>query len=733
MKKDKIILSISILVSGREETKKCLESVKTIMDNVPSELILVDTGCDEHTKKIIDEYADIIIPFAWCDDFSRARNEGLNKASGEWFMYIDDDEWFDDTSEIVDFFIKGEYKEYKSALYIQRNYLDDAGETYTDAYVSRMVKIEKETQFKSKIHEYINTSSTPMKILNSYVHHYGYIFESETAQYKHVKRNVDLLHSMLEEEPKVLRWDLHIMQEYMSVREYEKVIEHAFLAIKKYKLLNENDWHDKGDLGCIYGYLVCAFVQKYEFEKARKYIEIGLDETDVTDIARAFLHRMKLIVEYSSNNYEQGVIALEEYLKLYDRLANNKEETIFDEGYLISDIFSKSRYQNTLYFGILVAIMSEKHDVLDGCFKRVLWEDSIVVSRDMNVGTIVKELCKSRYNDIYKDYVRKILICKQCMDSVIKVLQIIEYNYTFLNSTSERNKKFESAEFEYKNMLKIFADVDNKHWYFTYLKILNADVEKNSENVLSFFKKLFEQVTDIFNFDEKLWQIASRNNVDIGNIIIKIDYDKWKKGICNWIDNSSIDNIRKMCNYVDNWNKNDNIRFEYFYMKVKEGLLVKLNKNKTSFEEIENEIIEYSQSVISYYKKIYKEDVFYYKEDILPMQCRFALDMLNIIEIRKQDSRTALEELKNIIDKYNYFVDVINMYSKLLGEKLISENKLANKAKMEMQELSVILKIKAREYIESGNVEQARVILQNIIQNVPNDKEAHEILSMISE
>ena len=41
-----IILSISILVSGREETVgKCLDSLETLRRKVPCELILTDTGC----------------------------------------------------------------------------------------------------------------------------------------------------------------------------------------------------------------------------------------------------------------------------------------------------------------------------------------------------------------------------------------------------------------------------------------------------------------------------------------------------------------------------------------------------------------------------------------------------------------------------------------------------------------------------------------------------------------
>ena len=41
-----ILLSISILMSGRKETRQCLESLVPIMEAIPCELILVDTGCD---------------------------------------------------------------------------------------------------------------------------------------------------------------------------------------------------------------------------------------------------------------------------------------------------------------------------------------------------------------------------------------------------------------------------------------------------------------------------------------------------------------------------------------------------------------------------------------------------------------------------------------------------------------------------------------------------------------
>ena len=69
------LLTISVLVSGRTDTTfRCLDSLQPLMNTIDSELILVDTVCDAKMKKQLETYADKIISFKWCDDFSKARN-----------------------------------------------------------------------------------------------------------------------------------------------------------------------------------------------------------------------------------------------------------------------------------------------------------------------------------------------------------------------------------------------------------------------------------------------------------------------------------------------------------------------------------------------------------------------------------------------------------------------------------------------------------------------------------
>lgn len=56
------------------------------------EIIIVDTGSVDNTKKVANEFTDKIFDFPWCDDFSAARNHAISKATGHYIFIIDADE-----------------------------------------------------------------------------------------------------------------------------------------------------------------------------------------------------------------------------------------------------------------------------------------------------------------------------------------------------------------------------------------------------------------------------------------------------------------------------------------------------------------------------------------------------------------------------------------------------------------------------------------------------------------
>ena len=68
---------------------ECLESLQGLAD----EIVVVDTGSlDASAFEIARAYGAEILHMQWQDDFSAARNVGLDRLRGQWVLYIDADE-----------------------------------------------------------------------------------------------------------------------------------------------------------------------------------------------------------------------------------------------------------------------------------------------------------------------------------------------------------------------------------------------------------------------------------------------------------------------------------------------------------------------------------------------------------------------------------------------------------------------------------------------------------------
>jgi tetratricopeptide (TPR) repeat protein len=83
--------SVSLCIIAKNEKEhlaRCLNSAKPIVD----EIIVVDTGSTDETKDIATAFGAMVFDFEWADDFSKARNFALSKASGDWILVLDADE-----------------------------------------------------------------------------------------------------------------------------------------------------------------------------------------------------------------------------------------------------------------------------------------------------------------------------------------------------------------------------------------------------------------------------------------------------------------------------------------------------------------------------------------------------------------------------------------------------------------------------------------------------------------
>jgi hypothetical protein len=86
-------ISLTMIVKNEAATLgRCLASVRDLVD----EIIVVDTGSSDNTKDIARQYDAGIFDLPWPDSFAAARNESIRHASGQWLLWLDADEYFDD-------------------------------------------------------------------------------------------------------------------------------------------------------------------------------------------------------------------------------------------------------------------------------------------------------------------------------------------------------------------------------------------------------------------------------------------------------------------------------------------------------------------------------------------------------------------------------------------------------------------------------------------------------------
>src|SRR2546423_252783 len=82
---------VSLCVIAKNEAAnlaQCLAPLAGIVD----EILVVDTGSTDDTKLIARSHGARVVDFAWCDDFSAARNQWLAHASGDWIFWLDADD-----------------------------------------------------------------------------------------------------------------------------------------------------------------------------------------------------------------------------------------------------------------------------------------------------------------------------------------------------------------------------------------------------------------------------------------------------------------------------------------------------------------------------------------------------------------------------------------------------------------------------------------------------------------
>lgn len=492
-KKNHVVLSIGLLVSNRKDTiKKCLDSLEPIRKAIPCQLIITDTGCDAPVRAILEEYADTMTEFVWCSDFAKARNANMSHAVGEWYMYLDDDEWFVDTEQLIDFFTSGSYREYDGACYIVRNYQSADGSMYTDDYLSRMVKLTPERHFVGKIHEYLVPVPTQNCLLSSWADHYGYVFPTEEDIQRHYERNSRLLLEMIEEEPENQRWWTHLAQEYISVRDGEKLYQLSQDGLALVDPLD--DIESTINRGTFYMCAILAYECGHDDEKEYEECEKTLADLRNTRLCIAFTKWWKAHCCMRMERYREAEQCLNDYLKELKYFTKNEREHIIQkQGLLVGQCYDDIKVTEAYEMLIIAGLKQNNTSYLNQYLNRLPWKTGNGYLYDGLMEAVVEAMIRMNEKknfvqmirmihsnvDVWEAFCRELTSGEDRTDA--EIAKVVDLCKTAgygrgINCFVEWNK----IEAAFRGGLKAFTYPDYKTWFIGF-----------SQNVLGFYKEAY--------------------------------------------------------------------------------------------------------------------------------------------------------------------------------------------------------------------------------------------------
>lgn len=191
-------IGVAIIVKDAEESiEKAIKSVQHIC----RQIVVVDTGSIDSTPSICKRLGAEVHFYNWNNDFSEARNYGLQFLRTDWILAIDSDEVLAvDTLHMNLEFFKIENAGGLQVKII--NYLgnDDEGATSEHLY-TRIFRNHRDIRYKGSIHEQIADSIELLGLeliqSNIEIYHYGYIKASDDK----ISRNREMLMKELEKNP----------------------------------------------------------------------------------------------------------------------------------------------------------------------------------------------------------------------------------------------------------------------------------------------------------------------------------------------------------------------------------------------------------------------------------------------------------------------------------------------------------------------------------------------------
>ena len=221
---------ISVCIITRDESdmlRRCLETL--IKYDV--EIVVVDTGSKDDSRKTALEYTSKVYDFEWCDDFSAARNYAAGKAENNIILALDTDEIIESLNVQESMVEDGKAvgRIFRINQFERQGEVQKARERISRLYDRRYYK------YVGRIHEQIealeNQAEEMVCDVDATVRHYGYDGSPEQIAAK-AERNIRLLELDLAENGEKPYTLYQLGKSWYMCNDYEKAVEYFGKALE---------------------------------------------------------------------------------------------------------------------------------------------------------------------------------------------------------------------------------------------------------------------------------------------------------------------------------------------------------------------------------------------------------------------------------------------------------------------------------------------------------------------
>ncbi len=218
---------ISVCIIAKNEESRIETCLSSIMP-YGFEIIVADTGSTDKTKEIAKKYADKVLDFEWCDDFSAARNFSLREASNNWIFMLDCDEFI----KTIDL---------EELTYFRKHLSDSVGSVSRENLVTKngVLTLDNtdytERFFDRRLYRYtgcIHEQLTPVRgkefpnyLLKTIIEHTGYDMTEEARVAKY-NRNLTLLLKQSQQDSENPYLYFQLGKSYEMIRDYAKACDY---------------------------------------------------------------------------------------------------------------------------------------------------------------------------------------------------------------------------------------------------------------------------------------------------------------------------------------------------------------------------------------------------------------------------------------------------------------------------------------------------------------------------